>query len=235
MPGKHKPDVLWCMENFDLFKHLSAPQQAQLRQRVKTMHYKRGEIIYFPGDPGDTIYFLLNGRVKLDYLDDSGKRLTLKICQRGEPFGETSLAGEGGRNLLAEAHENVELCAIDKGDLLRFANDNPGMSLRISKLVGLRMIEISNRLEDLFFKDVPTRLSRLLIKLGEDHGQNTPNGPEIDLKITHQNLADLIGARRETTSLELGELEQQGLIEKHHGRILLKDVVGLKKKAKLYD
>ncbi len=223
------------MENFDLFKHLSMLEMERLRQRVKTMKYKRGEIIYLPGDPGDTVYFLKQGQVKLDYLDESGRRLTLKICHRGEPFGESALAGEDNRNLIAEAHENVELCAISKDDLLQFAEDNSGLSLRISKLIGMRLVELENRLEDLFFKDVPTRLSRLLLKLGKDFGNEHGHGIEIKMKITHQDMADLIGSRRETTSVILGEFEDEGLIEKGHGHIRLKDVKGLKDKAQLLD
>lgn len=229
------PEILWCMENFDLFKHLSMLEMERLRQRVKTLTYKRGEIIYLPGDPGDTVYFLKRGQVKLDYLDASGRRLTLKICHRGEPFGEAALVGEDSRKLIAEAHDNVELCAIAKDDLLQFAEGNTGLSLRISKLIGLRLVELENRLEDLFFKDVPTRLSRLLLKLGNDFGMETDQGIEIKMKITHQDMADLIGSRRETTSVVLGEFEDEGLIEKGHGHIWLKDLAGLKAKAQLLD
>jgi len=235
MVNEPNPEILWCMENFDLFKHLSMLEMEQLRKLVKTMKYKRGEAIYLPGDPGDTVYFLKHGQVKLDYLDESGRRLTLKICHRGEPFGEAALVGEDSRKLIAEAHENVELCAINKDDLLRFAEENTSLSLRISKLIGMRLVELENRLEDLFFKDVPTRLSRLLLKLGKDFGDENDQGIEIKMKITHQDMADLIGSRRETTSVVLGEFEEEGLIEKGHGHIRLKNVQGLRDKAQLLD
>lgn len=235
MHDQTKPDILWCMENFDLLKHLSMLEREALRRRVKTVRYHRGEIIYLPGDPGDTVFFLKRGQVKLAYLDESGRRLTLKICQRGEPFGEASLAGEDSRKLIAEALDNVELCAISKYDLLEFSRENSSLSLRIGKLVGMRLVELENRLEDLFFKDVPTRLARLLLTLAKQYGKSAESGVKIGLKITHQDLADLIGSRRETASVVLGEFEAEGLIEKSHGCIMIKNIEGLEAKANLFD
>lgn len=227
-------EVLWCMENFDLLRHLSMLERERLRRLVRTLRYKRGESIYLPGDPGDTIYFLRKGRVKLAYLDESGKRLTLMIRQKGEPFGEVALAGEEERKLIAEALDNIELCAISTSTLLRFAQENPSLSLTISKLVGLRLSEIENRLEDLLFKDVPTRLARLLVKLCEGFGEGAGEHQHvIPLKLTHQDIADLIGSARETTSIVLGEFEEEGLIEKERTHIIIHDLEGLRAKANL--
>lgn len=77
-----------------------------------------------PGDPAETIYFLHRGKVKLAYLDESGKRLALTICRVGEPFGEMALAGEERRQLIAEALSDVELCMISRQDLLRVAQNH---------------------------------------------------------------------------------------------------------------
>ena len=228
-----KSEILWCMDNFDLLQHLSMLEKERLRRLVKTLRYKRGESIYLPGDPGDTIYFLRKGRVKLAYLDESGKRLTLMIRQKGEPFGEIALAGEDERKLIAEALEATELCAISSTTLLGYAEENPSLSLRISKLVGLRLSEIENRLEDLLFKDVPTRLARLIIKLAEDHGVSSGDVVKIPLKLTHQDLADLVGSARETTSITLGLFEEEEIIEKQRACIVVLDMNRLKEKASL--
>jgi CRP-like cAMP-binding protein len=224
---------LWCLEHIDLFARLPARERVKLRRLGRRVKYRRGETIYLPGDPSDTIFFLRKGRVKLAYLDESGKRLTLTICGRGEPFGEMALAGEERRTLIAEALENVELCAVSKDELLYFAEENPHLSLRITKLVGLRLLEIENRLEDLIFKDVHTRLARLLLRLADQYGVAVDGGIRIDLKITHKDLAELIGSTRETTSAALGEFEQQDLIEKSRGCITIRDIERLKGKAKL--
>lgn len=91
----------WCVEQIDLFrdlfKVLKPEEHEELKRRIRSVNYRRGEAIYLPGDPADTVYFLHRGRVKLVYLAESGKRLTLAICRVGEPFGEMVLAGEERR------------------------------------------------------------------------------------------------------------------------------------------
>lgn len=214
---------LWHLRRFDVLKVLSAQELKELNTLVKEAVYKRGESIYLTGDPSDAVYFLKQGRVKLSYLDESGKRLTLAICERGEPFGEMALVGEERRSLEASSLEDVWLCWIAKEDLLRFAEEHPRLSLRIAKLIGWRWREIENRLEDLLFKDVPTRLVRLLDKLSHDYGRETEDGLQIDLRLTHQEIAHLIGSTRETVTLLLNRFAEEGLLEKRRSLIIIRD------------
>ncbi|MFQ5796262.1 MAG: Crp/Fnr family transcriptional regulator [Candidatus Bipolaricaulia bacterium] len=231
MNHQHK---FWCVEGINLFDGLSPDQTEELKKRLKRVRYQKGETIYFPGDPGDTLYFLHEGRVKLAYLDESGRRLTLTIVRPGEPFGEMAIAGEEeGRELIAEALEDVNLCIIPRSDFLNFIQDKPLLSFRITKLIGQRRREVESKLEDLIFKDVPTRLSRLLLKLSEEYGQETEVGVEIDLKLTHQELADLIGSTRETTTAMLNRLEDEGILVKGRGQITIKNLEELRERAVL--
>lgn len=224
---------LWHLRRFDVLKVLSAQELKELNTLVKEAVYKRGESIYLTGDPSDAVYFLKQGRVKLSYLDESGKRLTLAICERGEPFGEMALVGEERRSLEASSLEDVWLCWIAKEDLLRFAEEHPRLSLRIAKLIGWRWREIENRLEDLLFKDVPTRLARTLWKLAEAYGRRVEEGVQIGPRITHRELADLVGSTRETTTLMLNQFKEEGLIGKGWSKIIIKDEARLKERAQL--
>ena len=204
----------WCLENIDIFKKIPKREQMELSQIAKMALYKKGDAIFLPGDPSDTIYFLRKGRVKLVHLDEGGKRLTLTICKRGEPFGEMALAGEVKRSLVAEALDEVELCIVTKSDLMKFVEKNPNFQLKINKIIGMRFIEIKNRLDDLLFKDVRTRLARLILRLGEEFGEERSDGILINIRLTHQDLADLIGSTRETTSTTLIDFETNGWIGK---------------------
>jgi CRP-like cAMP-binding protein len=89
--------------------------------------------------------------------------------------------------------------------------------------VGEQAREIQTRLEELLFVDVPTRLMRLLLRLADEYGQVTPDGLLIDLPLTHQEVAELIGSTRETTSLAINQLQKQGLLERRSKRFLLPD------------
>jgi len=207
-------DQIWCLEDIDIFKKLSAKAKMGLGELAKVALHSKGETIFLPGDPSESVYFLKKGRVKLAHLDESGKKLTLTICERGEPFGEMALAGEDERSLIAETLEDVELCIVSKRDLLGFARDNPDFSLSITKLIGLRFVQIKNRLDELLFKNVRTRLARLFLKISDQFGEESEEGRVIKIRLTHQEISDLIGAARETTSTTIGEFESEGLIGK---------------------
>lgn len=227
------PSPFWCLNNVNLFERLAPNQMDALHRRVKTIRYQRGETIFLPGDPSDFVYFLHHGRVKLSYLDESGKRFMLTICKQGELFGEMAMLGERQRRLIAEALENVEVCIIASRDLTDFMAEHSDLALRISKTIGARVATLENRLEDMVFNSVPTRLARLLVRLGDEYGVPMEQGVWLDIRLTHRDLADLIGSTRETTTLTINQLAAQGLVGKLQGRLLLHDVNQLRHLAKL--
>ncbi len=215
--------AFWCLLNVNLFPHLQPHEMEVLNRWVKSIHYRKGEVIFLPGDPSDFVYFLHRGRVKLAYLDESGKRLTLAICRVGELFGEMALLGEKRRKLVAEALEDAELCIVAGEDLMRFADHHKALSIQLTRAIGDRMRALESRLQDLIFKDVPTRLARLLVRFREDYGVPGPDGVLLDLKLTHRDIADLIGSTRETTTATLNDFIKRGVICKVKGRLLLCD------------
>jgi CRP/FNR family transcriptional regulator/CRP/FNR family cyclic AMP-dependent transcriptional regulator len=194
--------------------------------------YKKGEIIYQPGDEDDSIYYIKEGRVKLAYLDESGRKLTLAILGGGEIFGEMVLVGQRRRELLAQAIEDSRIYEIEKGRFLELIQREPWLALKVLELFGQRTREIERKLEDLVFKDIPTRLSRQLLKLIEEHGRRTPEGIEISFKITHKELADMIGSARENTTSALNLLEREGILDKRRYRIIIKDEERLREKSR---
>lgn len=200
------------LESFDLFRGLGPAEHQQLRPLLQEVVYKRREVIYFRGDPSETLYFIKAGSVKLTYLDKSGRRLTLLILKEGQPFGVLALTGEETRQQVAEALTDVTLCIIRKADLLRFLQSYPQSSLRVIELISRQMQEIEQKLEDLLFKPLPDRLAALLGKLAQQFGEPFGGGQRIGLKLTHQELADLIGSTRESTTLEFSRFRKLGLI-----------------------
>jgi len=223
----------WCLINVNLFEQLNPSQMGELNHWVKSIFYRKGEIIFLPGDPSDFVYFLHKGRVKLAYLDESGKRLTLSLCRVGELFGEMALLGEQRRKLIAEALEDVELCIVSSDDLLRFASQHQELSIQLTRAIGSRMRELENRLQDLIFKDVPTRLARLLYRLKREYGVPSEEGILLDVKLTHRDIADLIGSTRETTTATLNDFVKKDIIRKVRGRLVVFDKRQLHELAKI--
>jgi len=193
--------------------------------------YEKGEIIYQPGDADSSIYYIKEGKVKLAYLDESGRKLTLAVLGEGEIFGEMVLVGQRRRELLAQILQDARIYEIEKGRFLELMEREPWLALKVLELFGQRTREIEQKLEDLVFKDIPTRLSRQLLKLIEEHGERTPEGVQIDFKITHKELADMIGSARENTTSALNLLEREGILNKRRYRIIIKDEEKLKEKS----
>jgi CRP-like cAMP-binding protein len=225
--------LLWQLEKFDLLEGLDQRQLEKLSSWVKDQVVSGGESIYLPGEPSEAIYFLKWGRVKLSHVEPDGRELTVSIFEKGEPFGEMALLKEERRSLRAEALEESRLCWLSKGDFLEFAREAPSLSLNIAKLIGFRRRKIENQLENLVFKDVPTRLARTLLELGEEHGTRKKRGTKIGPRFTHKDLANLIGSTRETTTATLNGFEKEGIIEKGWASFLILDEAKLREKAKL--
>ncbi len=222
LPLKLHQQALWCVLGINLFEGLRPQILEALNRYTHTKRHRRGETIYFPGDPTN-VYFLKSGRVKLVYISPEGRKLTMAICRPGQPFGEFDTSSASGHRLLAKALTDVELCWLPRDVLLQLAQDHPQLGVRLVKWVGEQAREVQMRLEELLFADVPTRLVRLLLRLADEYGRKTPEGLLIDLPLTHQEVAELIGSTRETTSLALGQLSKRGLLKRHRKHFLLPD------------
>jgi len=190
----------------------------------------RGETVYHPGAPSNCVYLVESGRVKLAYLDESGKKLTLTIVDAGEIFGEMCLVGEKSRRHLATAIEPTVVRCIDKPEFLRVLGNSPeGLQILVEHFAA-RMREYEESLEDLAFRDIQARLSRQLLKLSDEYGEETKDGILIGLAVTHKELADMIGSARENTTLALNRFAREGILEKSRYRIIIKNEDGLRKK-----
>ncbi len=203
----------------------------QLMAETQGRSYQKGEVIYQPGDHDDSLYYIQSGKVKLAYLDESGRKLTLTILGEGELFGEMVLIGRSQRELLAQVLQDAVIYGIERIRFLELLRGDPELALEVIELFGRRTREIENKLEDLVFKDIPTRLSRQILRLIEEHGVQTGEGIQIDFKITHKELADLIGSARENTTSALNRLAKEGILDKKRYRIIVKDQARLKKKS----
>jgi len=217
------------------------PGDAQTRHLIREVkklfdqsegrRYQKGEEVYRPGDIDDCLYYIESGVVKLAYLDQSGRKLTLSILGKDDIFGEMVLVGKPERELLAQVLQDAVIFSIDKGRFTELLRSQPDLALEVMDLFGRRTREIESKLEDLVFKDIPTRLSRQILKLIEEHGVDTGDGKRIDFKITHKELADLIGSARENTTSALNSLAKEGILDKKRYQIIVKDEDRLKERG----
>ncbi|NKE70247.1 Crp/Fnr family transcriptional regulator [Nitrospiraceae bacterium HYJII51-Mn-bac16s-1-B09] len=212
---------IWYLQRIRLFKEMTPEEMEELDRKVQMVSVRRKTALFFPGDPGQHVYALKEGRVKIGRISKTGRVVTLAILEPGEIFGETELFDDTSRSTLAEALEDSKLCVIPKDHFLSILRKKPEVFFLLTKMICSRAKQIESRVEDLAFLDVPSRLLRLLTQLSRDYGKNLPRGIRLELKITHLELANLIGSIRETVSATLGEFRNQGLIDFDGRRIVL--------------
>ncbi len=218
---------LWYLKQVKLFSDLSDVEMDQMNQMTRMEAFKKKQPIYLPGDPGDYVYLLKSGRVKISKIGDDGKELTLAVLEPGEIFGEVEVLEETTRDSVAEVIDDADICLIKREDFEHFLKNQPQCSFKLTKLIGFRLKQIENRIEDIVFRDAPARLAHLLINLADSFGRDIPEGRALKTKITHQELANLIGTTRETVSLTLGQFRQAGLISMEKRQIIILDQKGL--------
>jgi CRP-like cAMP-binding protein len=212
---------IWYLQRINLFKGMTPEEMDALARMTRMESVKKKTTIFLPGDPSRQVYLLKEGRVKISRISEEGRELTLALLGPGEIFGELEALDDLPRDTLAEALEETQLCVIHKELFLEMLRRRPELSFRLIKLIGFRMRRIESRIEDLVFKDVPARLAHLLIELSKSYGKASPQGIRLQVKITHQEIANLIGSIRETVSAALGEFKKEGLIAFEGRRIVL--------------
>jgi CRP-like cAMP-binding protein len=173
------------------------------------------------------VYLLKRGRVKIANTAPSGKEVTFDILEPGEVFGELDVLEDAPRSTSAEALDDALICVIPRRDFDQYLAMHPTVMFKLTKLIGLRLKKIQSRVEDLVFRDVPARLAHLLSELSKTEGVTDKQGMRLKVKLTHQEMANLIGCSRETVSTTMGQFRDDGLIQMDGRTITIVNEKGL--------
>jgi CRP-like cAMP-binding protein len=206
-------DRIWFIKRCPLFERLTPPESQRLEANSNLRSFAQREIIYFPGEAGQTVLVLARGRVKIKSVTPDGRESILAFIDEGEIFGELAILDASPRGEFAEALEPSQVLAIPRDDIVWLMSRRPEVALHITKLFGLRLRRVENRLRNILFRSNRERVVALLLELLDTHGQKETDGWEIRLRLSHQDLANLIGATRETVTVTLGQMQREGLIE----------------------
>jgi CRP/FNR family cyclic AMP-dependent transcriptional regulator len=220
--------ALYYLKRIPLFVDLKGEELAVLSGQVNLEEVRRRRVIFLPGDPGSSVFFVNGGRVKISRVTRDGKELTLAYRGPGEIFGELCLVEGGPREEMAEAMENALVTEVPREEFERLLDHHPSVGGKMTRILCRRRRDLENKMEDLVFKDVNAKLAELLLKLGNDYGVDDDRGTLVAVKITHQEMANLIGSTRETVSLTLSQFKRSKLIATEGRKIILTDREGLK-------
>lgn len=207
-----------ALSEIEIFQDLTEQDMAQMDRTTTMSTCDPGRVFYGPEEAGEVLFLLKKGRVQLYRLSPEGKKLVVSILEPGAIFGEMSLIGQGMHNTFAEAIEECTLCVMSRLDVEQLLVRKPQVSLRIMEVMARRLKEAESNLEDMAFKSIPARLASLLIKLSASQSTNG----DVD-GYTHQDLAEMIGTYRETTTQTLNDFKNQGWINIERKRIEILD------------
>lgn len=207
------PNKLWFLKHIRLFDGISPSEMQEMEKITRMEEVKKRQPLYLPGDPSSNVYLLKKGRVKIANTAPSGKEVTFDILEPGEVFGELEVLEDAPRSTSAEALDDALICVIPRKDFDQYLAMHPNVTVKLTKLIGLRLKKIQSRIEDLVFRDVPARLAHLLSELSKSDGVAEKQGVRLKVKLTHQEMANLIGCSRETVSATMGQFRDQGLIQ----------------------
>ena len=214
-----------------LFADLEERHITALSGMLVERRYRKGSVIFFEGDPGDALFIVAHGTVKIYRVAEDGREKTLAILREGDIFGEMALLDEEPRSAIAESLEPTKLYALHRKDFLPFLASNPPMAIHIIKVLCGRLRRANAQVMDVVFKDVKSRVVRTLIELSEQHGTECPYGVRIELKLTHQELANLVGTARETITRILAEFQDTGCVTVDGRYLVIRDQEALESLA----
>ena len=204
---------LWYLQNFNLFKEVDEQTLMEMAVKSHMSRSKKKEVIYFPEEPSDTIYFLKGGKIKLSRISPDGQTTTLALLGAGEIFGESAILGQETHENIAEVVEDALICAIDKRVFQELLEKSNMLNRSVNTLIGDRIRSVESRIEDLVFKDAHERVVDFLARYVKTFGKQLVDIWEVRPFLTHQEIAELTATSRQTVNAILNELKSEGKID----------------------
>lgn len=204
-----------------IFQSLGPAELDTVLSRAMVRRITRGEVIRRRGDPGTGMVVIVSGRVRISLVSEDGREVTLTVLGPGEVLGEMTLLDGGESSADATAQEDCMLLMIERTQFLRLLRSNSDLCLHLLAVLFQRLRRANAALEDMALLDLPTRLGRLLLRLSGDYGVTAPRGTRIEVKLSQKDLSSLAGASRERVNRQLRLWEEEGIIGKDNGRLLI--------------
>ncbi len=215
-----------------LFAALDDEASTALRSTMATVDLGRGEVLFQEGDPGDRLYVIIDGKVKLGRASGDGRENLLAVLGPGEMFGELSLFDPGPRNATATAVADTTLIGLGNEDLTTWLAGRPDVARQLLRALARRLRRTNEALADLVFSDVPGRVAKALLDLSERFGRSSEDGLRVAHDLTQEELAQLVGASRETVNKALADFASRGWLRLEARAVVLLDIERMRRRAR---
>lgn len=235
--GEHQGEGRNVDENLiasvPLFDALSPEDQQQLASMMSEVAFRRGEKLFNEGDPGDRLYLLVDGKVKLGHTSSDGRENLIAVLGPGEMIGELTLFDPGPRSTTATAVAPTTMLQLDHRAMMEFIDTRPELAKHMLRELAVRIRRTNDQLADLVFSDVPGRVAKALLDLADRFGSQADDGTvHVPHELTQEELAQLVGASRETVNKSLAEFVSRGWIRLEGRGVQLLEIDRLRRRAR---
>src|SRR6266542_1168572 len=216
------------LKRVPLFAKLSDEELGGLAERMRQKAFRRGDTIFRKDDPGQHFYVVLEGAVKIALPGEFGQEALVALLRGGEFFGELALFDNSPRSATATALEDTRCALLAGDDFLSFVDAHPAATKLVFEALAKTIRRLSDRVEDLIFLDVPSRVAKYLLDLAQVKGAD-----KLELTLTQDELAAFIGASRVSVNRVLGDLERRDIIGIRRRHIVILDADRLAKEIRV--
>ncbi len=213
-----------------LFANLPDEDLRALMAVARKRTFRAGEVIFHREDVGQVLYVLKEGKVNICLMSPEGQAISLVVLGKGDFFGELAILDGLPRSTDAIALERVECYTIQRSDIRNAIMKSPKLAIQVLEILCWRLRKTDDKVEDLVVLDVYGRVAKKLLDLAHEHGVNTEDGTRIDLRLTQQDLASMVGASRESVNKVLGYFTDKGYISSDKHKITLHRLNELKQR-----
>ncbi len=217
------------LRRLPLFARLSEAELDALAERTRPKSFRRGETIFRKDDPGTHLYLVIDGAVKISLPGEFGHEALVALMRSGDFFGELALFDRSPRSATAVALDETHAALLAADDFLAFLESHPGAVRVVMEVLARTIRRLSDRVEDLIFLDVPSRVAKYLLDLAQTDG----GGEKLELNLTQDELAAFTGASRVSVNRVLGDLERRELIRVRRRKIAILDPERLAKEIRV--
>jgi len=218
------------LKQVPLFADLADEDIRELMSLAKRRTFRNNEVIFHREDPGQVLYVIKEGKVKISLISPDGQEISLVVFGKGECFGEFAILDGLPRSADAVALEKVECYTLQRSDFHNAIMRNPKIAIQIIEVLTKRLRSTDQMVEDLIFLDVYGRVAKKLLELADTHGTKVDDGTRIDVRLTQQELASMVGASRESVNKVMGYFTDKNLISTDKHKITLHRISELKRR-----
>lgn len=218
-------EIKKILSEFTLFRDLTDYELGKVADIAITREWKKQSHVFLQGDPLENVYFICDGKVKVYKSDVHGKEQIVAIMKKGEMFPHVGFFRKGDYPAYAEVLEPSTLIAVPISKFESVLIDNPELCIKVFKVLGEKIVDLQNRLEEQILNNTYEQIIKLLIRLGQKHGQELEDGTILlKSEFTNKDLANMIGTTRETISRTLTKMKKDDLIEVNDDGHMILDI-----------